>query len=245
MDVLGSLAWAQKTRGLMSARDKLKFIQWAILSEFKSRMAKRKTALKFDEVSWPDAKIVSEIWAECAQLYSAPMLGHVMRTYWWGAALALDDGKKVDGETLALASILHDLGLCEAHLGKASCQCFAYTGACVAEPILTKHQVPEKQRAMVLAGIVAHANPWLPEDRFDPESIYLSRGAFLDVTGTRSKLLDREYIEKVHRQYPRAGFLREILAAMQAPHHPSSRAGFINKAFQKMLRDNPLNQWEA
>lgn len=141
--------------------------------------------------------------------------------------------------------MLHDLGLCKAHIGKAACQCFAYAGAMAAEPLLTKHKVEERQKDVILEAIVAHLNPHLSQERFSSEAVYLSYGAFLDVTGKQANRLNPAFIDFVHSKHSRDGFLTDILETMKFPHHPSSRSGFMNKAFQKMVCANTLNRYEA
>ncbi|WP_374033653.1 HD domain-containing protein [Bdellovibrio bacteriovorus] len=245
MAILGSMNWAKKTQGLMSMTDKLRMIQGIVRSELATLAGRHRAPAPMPDLQWPDTAIVKEILSECSELYSAPLLAHVLRTYYWGAGLAHADGKKVDLETFALASMLHDLGLCQTHLAKAACQCFAYTGAQVAETLLTKHQIEKRQQDVILEAIVAHLNPYLPENNFSSEAVYLSYGAFLDVTGKQANKLNPAFIEFVHGEHLRNGFLTDILETMKSPHHPSSRSGFMNKAFQKMVSTNDLNRYEA
>lgn len=94
MATLGSMKWATKTQGLMSVTDKLRLIQGIVRAEVTALATRHRTTALLANLQWPDSPIVKEILNECSALYSAPLLAHVLRTYYWGAALAQADKKR-------------------------------------------------------------------------------------------------------------------------------------------------------
>lgn len=242
---IGKYLWSKQTSGILNTREKIALFRQIVQSEWRLFLEKRRfrnvTVAQVERVKIPDSNLIRRIAKDINGLYSAELERHCIRTYCWALLLAQTDHVKVDEEQLYLASLLHDLGLSEQHIHHAQCGCFAVYGAEQAEKILQKHQANSELQQIVYEAISAHLNPWVSPADFDAVAVYTSQGAFLDVTGKRLYKIHAANQQEVLQSYPRTYFQGEILATMKKPHHKSTRAGLMQKAFMKMVQANPLD----
>lgn len=242
---IGKYQWAKQTSGILNTYEKISLFWQIIQSEWRLAIEKRRfrnvTLSQIEQIKIPDSSLIRNINADINNLYSIELLKHCIRTYCWASLLAHTDNVQVDSEQLYLASLLHDLGLSDQHIYHAQCGCFAVYGAEQAVKILQRHHAEEQLQHIVYEAISAHLNPWVDTMDFDNVAVYTNQGAFLDVTGKRLYKIHHANQNEVLQSYPRTDFQREILATMENPHHKSTRAGLMKKAFMNMVRSNPLD----
>ncbi|VEF00005.1 HD domain-containing protein [Neisseria canis] len=245
MSNIGKYQWAKQTSGILNMREKFELMLMIIQSEWKLACEKRRYRNKLleraDEITIPDSRLIRNVFQDLEILYSPTLQLHCIRTYCWAFLLARADKVHTDLEQLYLASMLHDLGLAPQHVHHAQCGCFAVYGAEQATQLLEKHDADKSLQHIVYEAISAHLNPWISPSDFHNVSIYVGQGAFLDVTGKRLFKIHTENKNTVLQAYPRTSFQTEILATMSQPHHKSTRAGLMQKAFIKMVKSNPLD----
>lgn len=247
---LGSWDWAARTDGLMRRRDRLALMRQiaaAQLADLARGMGLHRSPAPLDidpaDIPVPDSATCKAAEEHLADNLSGALRLHSHRTYFWGMLLAHGEGLKPDPEALYVSALLHDLGLSDNELPKASSCCFAVNGARLADLFLQQQDWTAQRRHSVCAAISLHLNLDVPASRHGAEARLLSLGAHLDVTGRNLHRLSRRTANRVMQRFPRAGFASEIAATVSAGHHPATRAGFLGKlGFEKLAMSNPLDQ---
>lgn len=247
---LGSWGWAQHTEGLMRRRDRLALMRQiaaAQLGDLARGLGLHRGPAPLDmnpaDIIVPDSATCKAAEEHLADSLSGVLRLHSHRTYFWGMLLAQSDGLKPDPEELYVASLLHDLGLSDSELPKASTCCFAVNGARLADLFLEQQDWTAQRRHSICSAISLHLNLDVPASRHGAEAHLLSLGAHLDVTGRNLHRLSHSTANRVLQRFPRAGFADEIAATVSAGHHPATRAGFLGKlGFEKLAMSNPLDQ---
>jgi HD-GYP domain-containing protein (c-di-GMP phosphodiesterase class II) len=143
---MGTLAWARQTGGRLSPPERQSMQRQLVerqaqaLAERNERVRDAIRHLDLDVVPVPDSALARKAERHAAELSSEALLNHCHRTYLWGSLLAQADGTKVDDpELLYVASLLHDLGVTDAHFGKdRGAHCFAVEGGFAAEAFLLR-----------------------------------------------------------------------------------------------------------
>ncbi|WP_193085986.1 HD domain-containing protein [Halomonas sp. FME65] len=224
MAKLGSMAWGEKSDGILSSTDRMKMLAGLVraqLGETLSRLAlnlgayqQQRRRIAPDRVVVPESSITRMADELAAQHYSEPLRLHCLRTFFFGQLWAQFHGLRIDAETLYVASLLHDLGLTGHFHQQTACCGFAIVGARSARDLAASQQWPPERQRAVYEAISYHLNPYLSLAHHEPEAVCLQRAAHLDVIGAGHHLLPDSAITKVHADYPRTGFREEILASM-------------------------------
>ncbi|KEC86395.1 MULTISPECIES: HD domain-containing protein [Acinetobacter] len=247
MNSIGKYQWAKKSNGLLTQWEKIQIINMIVKSElslvFEKLKFKQSDLLKTNQLLIPNSQLISKIFKDVEQLYSPALLQHCIRTYHWGHLLASTDQVHIDLEILYLASLLHDLGLTSPHIHHAQCGCFAVYGAEQADLLLDKAEASQVVKDIIFEAIAAHLNPMVLTKDFSDIATYINQGAFLDVTGKRLFKISPIHQKEILAKHPRDHFLTEIMETMQNVHHSDSRAGFMQSAFIRMVKSNPLNKY--
>jgi hypothetical protein len=134
-------------------------------------------------------------------------MGHNYRTYAFGRVLVPED---LDEEVSFVASMLHDIGLVDEHLGTTS---FEVVGAEVAARFLESCGWPLDRIRLVEQAIVRHVE-LVP--LAIPELRLVQAGAALDVAGLPTEALDLPEVVDIVLKHPRgstAKDLRELVLA--------------------------------
>ena len=250
MNSVGTYKWSFDRNGLLTRGDKLTLYRQLLslqLQTIAEKLAKigiwGRPPLDADVsiIPIPDSAIAREAEEYAAQMYSSTLNLHCLRTYFWGALIGKADGFKPDLELLYVVNILHDLGLSETHLDKASSCCFAVTGAKLARDFVRDNGWDVTRANALLEAISLHLNLNVSAKVHGTEARLLACGAHLDVVGSHIHRLTEPTIKSVLEAYPRDGFVEDITRIMDNPHHPDSRASFLGKlGFRKMASSNPL-----
>ena len=172
----------------------------------------------------PDTEICMAA-MELARDHSPPSLfNHIMRTYAFARQAGSLRQAQYDEEMLFLGSMLHDLGLVEAFIGKGR---FEVDGADAAAEFLSKRGYPDKKIAVIWDAIALHAVPEIPQ-RKQPEIALLQLGAGIDVGVVPRSILTPESVEIILAEYPRLGFKQVMLDIMSDVIRRKPMAGFAN-----------------
>lgn len=254
MAKLGSMAWGEKSDGILSSTDRMKMLAGLVraqLGETLSRLAlnlgayqQQRRRIAPDRVVVPESSITRMADELAAQHYSEPLRLHCLRTFFFGQLWAQFHGLRIDAETLYVASLLHDLGLTGHFHQQTACCGFAIVGARSARDLAASQQWPLERQRAVYEAISYHLNPYLSLAHHEPEAVCLQRAAHLDVIGAGHHLLPDSAITKVHADYPRTGFREEILASMtEVVHAPGSHAAVLSSlGFTRLANRNPLDR---
>ena len=107
------------------------------------------------DLSMPDSRAVQDAYAQ-AQTESPPWLfNHVMRSYFYGAKLAQHRALTPDAELVAVAVLLHDLGLAR---GGAPDRRFEVVGADIGRAFALARHMGERRAECVWDSIALHTS---------------------------------------------------------------------------------------
>ncbi len=250
MSTVGTWAWAERTHGRLSRRDRAHLLRQGVLARLERLPAslRRRAFGERAPLVLPDPpdSALSLLAEERARELSAPALyAHCLRTWAFAVLLAQRDRIAHDEELLYLACVLHDLGLTAAHDQRdPTAACFAVEGARAAHELLCRQGETEDRARAVAQAITLHLNVTVPQ-RLGSEAHLLSKGVSLDTIGRRLHRLGAAPVRDVNVRWPREGFAEHLVSATarQAKIRPQSRSALLDRlGFAGLLRANPLDR---
>jgi hypothetical protein len=183
----------------------------------------------------PDSALVREATELVRELSDDFLLNHCFRTYAFGCILGHQDGLKFDREVFYLASIMHDLGLTEAHAEEAGS--FEYVGAKAALTFCNHRDYDESKAALVHDAIALHSAVGIAH-KCDPETAMVHFGAGVDVIGIRLDEIPVHALAETLECYPRLNFksgFADLLRRQQRAKPDSYIAGHMGLGFAKKI----------
>jgi hypothetical protein len=236
---IGTLAWAERTGGILSRRERISLLGDAIGLQLRSlpaqtrallgRANSRAFSVDPDRLRIPDTVIARQAEALSSEVYPQALLNHCLRSYAWGTLLAQRDGLEHDPELLYVTCLLHDLGVTDRYRDTVAGQsCFAATAATVAREWSRGHNWREPRGAALTDAICQHLNPQVrPEHGI--EAHLMQAGAGFDVVGIRHWEVATATVQAVLARHPRLGFKKSFGSAIcaQANQHRGTRAHFL------------------
>jgi hypothetical protein len=150
-------------------------------------------------VTVPDTLLISQA-IDYAREHAEPFLfNHVMRSWLFAAALAEADKTPHDAEVLAIATILHDLGLSRAFEGPAR---FEVEGANAAREFALDFGLDDDRAQLVWDGVALNSTPSLALHK-QPEVAFCSAGTVVDWAGQSTEKLTQDQIAAILEVFPR------------------------------------------
>jgi hypothetical protein len=250
---VGTLAWANETEGRLTLQDRLALlVVQGVPTKIEEQVVRvvsflghaRRTGRAWLEAQSVEVQIPTTPIAEAAdqlvETVSQPWLrAHSYRTYVIGALLGRD--LLFDSEMLFVASMLHDVGLCEAFeqgsdpglvpgYARKDAPCFAVRGADVARCLAIDHGWPPARSNALAEAITLHLNVRVPRSR-GVEAHLLNAGSAFDVIRFRSHKLPRESIRRIEDRWHRGdSFCRDLLTpwVRESRTHDECRGAFLN-----------------
>lgn len=237
---MGSAAWGDRGRGLMTPAERLRFALQAAWAQLATRgrsllpaSQRRDGAIaRLDPARLivPDTAAVRQATELIEDEAPDWVVRHSLRTWSWAVLFAQLDALKPDEEALAVACLLHDVALdapgADPHAGCGLC--FAIAGGRRARRFLTSLGWSDERAERVDDAIALHMNVRV-DVRDGVEAHLLHEGAALDVVGARLREIDATLARIVLERYPRDDFRHRMRDAMarQAVSAPASRAGSL------------------
>jgi hypothetical protein len=163
------------------------------------------------------------------------LLGHSVRTYAWGAAIATAERWTFDHQVLWTASLMHDFGLTRL---RRNTMCFEVEGAEFARRFLEREGLSGEAADRVAIAIILHMQPAVTlEDGI--EAVLLDRSTSLDVRGEGYDLIDAVR-PRIMAAFPRRAFDRWFLDAIarEAAARPGCQSA-------RLLHRTGLADWMA
>lgn len=158
----------------------------------------------------------SETALEAAQRLRAraddQLFNHSLRAFFFGSLEGMRNGLTFDPEILFLASVFHDIGLCDPDL--ATTDRFEIDSANSAREFMRAHHYSDRHIRLVWDAIALQATPGIPQWK-EPEVALLARGVEMDVTGIGFEKLAAWEREEILMAFPREGFDDALMASMQ------------------------------
>ncbi|MCG8691128.1 MAG: HD domain-containing protein [Minwuiales bacterium] len=220
---IGTIAWARQSGGRLTAAERDR-IQRAVVEQQARSMAAASDGMRdtirkldLDAIPRPDSAIARKAEDYAMALSPHYLLNHCHRTYLWGALLAQADGGPIeDAELLYVASLLHDLGVVDAHFGKNQrAHCFAVEGALAAETLLNQHGMEPERTETVADAISLHINVLGVGAEHGQTAQYLAAGARCDVFGERAREIPKSDAREVLIRYPGLGVRSDFSAFLE------------------------------
>ena len=183
----------------------------------------------------PRDGISAATWRHAQRTLPRYLLFHSVRSYCWGATIAMGEAWSFDRQVLWSASLLHDEGLTQL---RRNDDCFEVAGGARARRWLERAGMAPQAAETVEKVIVLHMQPSVTLDD-GVEAVLLDRATSLDVRGAGFELVDTVRT-RVVRDFPRAGFDRHFLDAIrrEASSRPSCQSA-------RLLNATGLADWMA
>ena len=150
-------------------------------------------------VTVPDTPLVANA-IDLARASSTPYLfNHSMRSWLFAEAIAQRSGAEHDSEVLAVATLLHDLGLMPAYSGPLR---FEVEGANAAREFARKQGVSEPRAQLIWDGVALNSTPSIGLYK-EPEVALCTTGIGLDWGGWGYDTLLKSQIDEIVDAFPR------------------------------------------
>jgi hypothetical protein len=157
-------------------------------------------------VSVPDTPLVARA-IDMARKSSSPYLfNHSMRSWLFAEAIAQTRNAAHDAEVLAIATLLHDLGLMRAFSGPLR---FEVEGANAARDFALKQGMSESRAQLIWDGVALNSTPSIGLHK-EPEVALCTTGIGLDWGGWGYETLSKSLIDEIVDAFPRLQMKRKF-----------------------------------
>lgn len=147
----------------------------------------------------PDTALVARA-IELTRASVEPFLfNHVMRSWLFAAALAETEQSPCDAEVVAVATLLHDIGLAKAYEGPLR---FEVEGANAARRFAHGEGVDERRAQLIWDGVALNSTPSIALFK-EPEVALCTAGIVLDWSGQGAERLSKPQLQAILAEYPR------------------------------------------
>jgi hypothetical protein len=148
---------------------------------------------------------------DLARSSSEPYIfNHVMRSWLFAVSVAEATKPSLNPELLAVAAILHDLGLTDRYFGTER---FEVDGANAARAFLTEHGIPMQQTQLVWDAIALHTTHSIAVHK-EPEVATTHSGIFMDVMGAGLDLIPEQRLQAILSEFPRLAMKKQFLECL-------------------------------
>jgi len=161
-------------------------------------------------VSVPDTPVISRA-IEFARERTEPYLfNHAMRSWLFASIIAQRNQTVHDGEVLAVATILHDVGLAEDFSGPLR---FEVEGANAARAFARNEGVDEHRAQLIWDGVALNSTPSIALYK-EPEIAVATLGIGLDWGGFGYEALTDAEVAEIVETFPRLGMKEQFTHAV-------------------------------
>jgi hypothetical protein len=150
----------------------------------------------------PDTALVRDAIDLSRSLLEPSLFNHVMRSWLFGISLSEAAEVTPDAELLAVAAILHDLGLTERYTAENR---FEVDGANAAREFMKDRGISAQQTQVVWDAIALHTTPTLALHK-EPEVVMTHSGIAVDVLGAGLDRIPQEKQRAILTAFPRLAF---------------------------------------
>jgi hypothetical protein len=161
-------------------------------------------------ISVPDTPLVFRA-IEYARQHCEPYLfNHVMRSWLFAVSLAQVDGTSHDAEVLAVATVLHDVGLSRGSDGPLR---FEVEGANVAREFAREAGIDHHRAQLIWDGVALNSTPSIALHK-EIEVALCSAGTVLDWSGQGSERLTKDRMAAILEAFPRLEMKKRFTRAV-------------------------------
>jgi hypothetical protein len=158
--------------------------------------------MDFAGIKVPDTALVRDAIDLSRSLLEPFLFNHVMRSWLFGISLSEAAEVTPDAELLAVAAILHDLGLTERYTAENR---FEVDGANAAREFMKDRGISAQQTQVVWDAIALHTTPTLALHK-EPEVVMTHSGIAVDVLGAGLDRIPQEKQRAILTAFPRLAF---------------------------------------
>jgi hypothetical protein len=158
--------------------------------------------MDFAGIKVPDTALVRDAIDLSRSLLEPFLFNHVMRSWLFGISLSEAAEVTPDAELLAVAAILHDLGLTERYTAENR---FEVDGANAAREFMKDRGISAQQTQVVWDAIALHTTPTLALHK-EPEVVMTHSGIAVDVLGAGLDRIPQEKQRAILTTFPRLAF---------------------------------------
>jgi hypothetical protein len=162
--------------------------------------------MDFAGIKVPDTALVRDAIDLSRSLLEPFLFNHVMRSWLFGILLSEAAEVAPDAELLAVAAILHDLGLTERYTAENR---FEVDGANAAREFMKDRGISAQQTQVVWDAIALHTTPTLALHK-EPEVVMTHSGIAVDVLGAGLDRIPQEKQRAILTAFPRLAFKDEF-----------------------------------
>ena len=162
--------------------------------------------MDFAGIKVPDTALVRDAIDLSRSLLEPFLFNHVMRSWLFGILLSEAAEVAPDAELLAVAAILHDLGLTERYTAENR---FEVDGANAAREFMRNRGISAQQTQVVWDAIALHTTPTLALHK-EPEVVMTHSGIAVDVLGAGLDRIPQEKQRAILTAFPRLAFKDEF-----------------------------------
>ena len=202
----------------------------------------RPLAIALDDLPIPDSQIARAATALITECEPDYILNHSMRTYLFGAAIALHHNMKFDAEVFYLAALMHDIGLVTPYDSLPGS--FELNGAKTSHEFLLKHEFSHTRADVVHEAIALHAAVG-KADKGSIEGTLVHFGAGVDVMGFRAEDIASSTRDAIVELWPRSNFKVDFTRVLkeQVEAKPECHiAGLMGLGFPYKLAHAPFSE---
>lgn len=164
--------------------------------------------MKYAGIEVIDTQLVRDAGA-LARSSSEPFLyNHVMRSWLFAVILGQDMKRTPDPELVAVAALLHDLGLTEKYAAQAR---FEVDGANAARSFLHARGIAPRRIQLVWDAIALHAHGTIALYK-EPEVSVIFEGVNVDAVGYAFYRIPPDRMKEILSEFPRLGMKKGITA---------------------------------
>jgi hypothetical protein len=157
----------------------------------------------------PDSPLVSRAIEYARENSEAYLFNHVMRSWLFAVTLAHLRKAEHDGEVLAVATILHDLGLAKAFDGPLR---FEVEGANAARAFARKEGIDDRRAQLIWDGVALNSTPSIALHK-EAEVALSTAGIGLDWGGWGYEALTEAQVAAIVDAFPRLDMKRRFTRA--------------------------------
>jgi hypothetical protein len=158
----------------------------------------------------PDTILVRDAIDLSRSLLEPSLFNHVMRSWLFGVLLSEGAELAPDAELLAVAAVLHDLGLTNRYTAENR---FEVDGANAARAFLKDRDISAQQTQLVWDAIALHTTPTLALHK-EPEVAMTHSGIAVDVLGAGLDRIPHDKQRAILAEFPRLAFKNQFQACL-------------------------------
>jgi hypothetical protein len=160
-------------------------------------------------VTVPDTPLITRALDHAREVSQPYLFNHVVRSWLFAVKIGEAKGVRYDGEVVAAAALLHDLGLTAALA--TGTRRFEVEGADATRRFVRQLGFDERRTQLAWDAVALHSTPSLNQYK-EPEVAIAAAGIGLDFGGAGYALVPAETVAAILQEYPRLAMKQQFTA---------------------------------